>query len=911
MKIGISSKEMSLLDLSMTTYWKIRFRLLRVPGVANVPIWGERLKQLQIQVDQERMRVHDVSLNDVMEAASGALDFGLLLHTPSAKTQTVGFIETPNQRLELKAAAPVVSPEDLAAVPIDSEDGKTVRIGDVAKVMWGEPLLIGDAVINDGPGLMLIVEKLPWANTLEVTRGVEAALAELRPALPNVEIDHQIFRPATFIELSVHNLMVALLIGAALVVLVLIAFLYEWRAALISVVAIPLSLVAALLVLYLRGTTINTMILAGLIVSIGAVIDDAIIDVENIVRRLRQYRSAGDRRSTAVIILEASYEIRSAVVYATLISVLAVMPVFFMGGLSGAFFEPLVLAYALAMLASMVVAMTVTPVMSLMLLDSAAIARESPIVGPLRRGYEAVLSRIIRVPRVAFAASGAVVLAGIAIWPLLGQALLPFFKERDFLMHWLTPPGTSHPEMFRMTVLASRELRSIPGVRNFGAHIGRALVADEPVGIDFTENWISVDPKVDYNKTLGAIQEAVDGYPGIYRDVQTYLRERIKEVLTGKSESIAVRIFGQDLNVLREQAARVRQALTGIDGLIDLHEEPQRDIPQLQITVDLAKAAQFGLKPGEVRRAAGVIFAGREVSDIHRDDKVYDVMVWSTPETRHSLTSVRELMLDTSDDGHVRLGDVADVRIVPAPNMIRRENASRRIDVNANVRGRDLGSVVRDVEEHLKTVQFPLGYHAHLLGEAAERHAAQRGMLLAGLMTAVGILFLLHAAFRSWRLAGLAFLALPAALAGGVLAAYAGDRIVSLGSLVGFLTVLGIAVRNGILMIHHFQHLERSEGVPFGPALILRGARERLSPILMTTLATGLALVPLAITGDIPGMEIEHPMAVVILGGLVTSSLLNLFVVPPLYLRVGAGRPEPELNPQLWAAARTGRSGPL
>jgi Cu/Ag efflux pump CusA len=653
------------------------------------------------------------------------------------------------------------------------------------------------------------------------------------------------------------------------------------------------------------------MVLAGFLVALGSIVDDAIIDVENIVRRLRQHRREGSTKSTAAIVLEASLEIRRAIFYATLIIVLAVLPVFFMGGLSGAFFEPLALSYSLSLLASMVVALTVTPALCLLLLDRSAIERESPLVGWLQRGYQAVLSRIIRAPRAAYLASGAIVLAGIAVWPLLGQALLPSFKERDFLMHWLTPPGTSHPEMFRMTVLASRELRSIPGVRNFGAHIGRALVADEPVGVDFTENWISVDPKVDYNKTLAAIQEAVDGYPGIYRDVQTYLRERIKEVLTGKSESIVVRIFGQDLNALREQAARVRQALTGIEGLIDLHEEPQRDIPQLQITVDLAKAAQFGLKPGDVRRAAGVIFAGREVSDIHRDDKVYDVMVWSTPETRHSLTSVRELMLDTSDDGHVRLGDVADVRIVPAPNMIRRENASRRIDVNANVRGRDLGSVVRDVEERLKTVQFPLGYHAHLLGEAAERHAAQRGMLVAGLATAVGIFFLLQAAFRSWRLAGLAFLALPAALAGGVLAAYAGDRIVSLGSLVGLLTVLGIAARNGILMIHHFQHLQQSEGEAFGPALVLRGARERLSPILMTTLATGLALVPLAITGDIPGMEIEHPMAIVILGGLVMSSLLNLFVVPPLYLRLGVGRSEPELNPQLWALTRMGRAGPL
>ena len=900
MKIGISSKEMSLRDLSMTTYWKIRFRLLRVPGVANVPIWGERLKQLQIQVDPERMRLHDVSLKDVMEAASGALDFGLLLHTSAAKTQTVGFIETPNQRLEVKAVAPVISPEQLAEVPIELEDGKAIRIGDVANVKWEEPLLIGDAVINDGPGLMLIVEKLPWANTLEVTRGVEAALAELRPALPNIEIDHLIFRPATFIELSVYNLAVALLIGAVLVVLVLIAFLYEWRVALISVVAIPLSLVAALLVLYMRGATINTMILAGFIVAIGDVVDDAIIDVENIVRRLRQYRSAGDRRSTVSVILDASYEIRSAVIYATLISVLAVMPVFFMGGLSGAFFEPLVLAYALAMLASMVVAMTVTPVMSLMLLDRAAIQRESPIVGSIRRGYEAILSRIIRVPRVAFAASGVVLAAGIAIWPLLGQSLLPSFKERDFLMHWLTPPGTSHPEMYRVTVLASRELRSIPGVRNFGAHIGRALGGDEPVGIDFTENWVSVDPKVDYNKTLAAIQETVDGYPGIYRDVQTYLRERVKEVLTGASESIVVRIFGPDLYELRRQAAKVRDTLAGIEGLVDLHEEPQRDIPQVEVTVDLAKAGRVGLKPGDVKRAAAIIFSGHEVTDIHRDDKVYDVMVWSTPETRNSLNSVRDLLLDTPNSGRVRLGDIADVRIAPVPNIIKRENASRRMDVHANVRGRDLGSVVNDVQARLANVQYPIGYHAHLLGEAAERQAAQRGLLIATAAAVIGIFFLLQASLRNWRLAAMAFLSLPAALVGGIIAAYAGDRIISLGSLVGFLTVLGLAARNGILLLDHYQYLQRYEGETFGPGLVLRGARERISPILMTALCTALAVLPLAVSGDIPGYEIEHPMAIVILGGIVTSTLLNLFVVPPLYLLLGS-KPEPELSAQLLA----------
>jgi CzcA family heavy metal efflux pump len=905
MKIGLSSKEMSMLDLSMTAYWKIRWRLLRVPGVANVAVWGERLKQLQIQVDPARMTSHEVTLNDVMEASSEALDFGFWPTSASVKTQIVGFIETPAQRLHIKPLLPAVTPERLAQVPVEVENGKKILLGDVANVLWEQPLLVGDAVINHGPGIMLIVEKFPWANTLDVTRGVEAALAELKPGLPNIEIDHTIFRPATFIELSISNLTVALVTGAILVLLVLGAFLFEWRVALISVVALPLSLMAAVLVLYTQEATINTMVLAGFAVALGSIVDDAIIDVENIVRRLRQNRREGSTRSTAAVILDASLEIRSPIVYATLIIVLAVTPVFFMGGLSGTFFTPLALAYSLALLASMVVALTVTPALCLILLDKAAIERESPLVGWLQRGYQALLARVIQAPRATFLVSGVVVLAGIAVWPLLGTSLLPSFKERDFLMHWLTPPGTSHPEMFRMTVLASRELRSIPGVRNFGAHIGQAFNADEPVGIDFTENWISVDPKVDYNKTLAAIHQTVAGYPGMYRDVQTFLRERVKEALTGAGESIVVRIFGPELDVLRGRAAQVRQALTGIQGIVDLHEELQKEIPQVQITVDFAKAGRVGLKPGEIRRAAGIIFAGQEISDIHREGKVYDVIVWSTPQTRHSLTSVQELLLDTPKDGHVRLGDVADVRIAPSPNIVRRENASRRIDVHANVRGRDLGSVVHDVQQRLQSVQFPLGYHAELLGEAAERHAAQRRLLIASLAAAVGIALLLQAAFRSWRLAALVFLALPAALVGGVLAAYAGDRIISLGALVGFLAVLGIAARNGILLIHHCQHLAQHEGVAFGPELILTGARERLSPILMTTLATGLALLPLAITGDIPGQEIEYPMAVVILGGLVTSTLLNLFVVPALYLRLGS---ESGLDSELWAGQATRRA---
>jgi CzcA family heavy metal efflux pump len=738
---------------------------------------------------------------------------------------------------------------------------------------------------------MMIVEKLPWANTLDVTRGIENALAELRPGLPGIEIDSTIFRPATFIEMSIDNLGMALLIGSIFVVLVIGAFLVEWRVALISVVAIPLSLVAAGLVLYALGATINTMVFAGFVVALGSVVDDAIIGVENIVRRLREHRKAGSPKSTARVILDASLEIRSAIWYATLIIVLAVAPVFFMGGLSGAFFEPLALAYGLSLLASMIVALTITPALSLLLLNDAAIAhRESPIVPWLKRHYAAILSRVLHTPRTTYMIACVITLAGVAVWPLLGQGLLPSFKERDFLMHWVPPPGTGHPETLRITELASRELRQIPGVRNFGAHIGRAIGGDEPYGVNFTENWISIDPKVDYKKTLKAVEDAVDGYPGLYRDVQTYLRERIKEVLTGSGESIIVRIFGPELSVLRQTAKDVEHAMTGIEGMIDLHIEHQVDIPQIEITVDLAKAARYGIKPGDVRRAAATVTSGHEVSDIHRDGKVYDVIVYAIPEARQNLDSIRELLFDTPSNpgGKVRLTDVAEVKLSPVPNIIKRENASRRIDVQANVRGRDLGSVVRDVEARVKDVKFPVGYYPHILGEWKERQAAARNLGYYTIAVAIAIFLLLQASFRNWRLAILTFLALPAALVGGVLAAYAADGIISLGSLVGFLTVLGVAARNGILMISHYQHLEREEGEPFGLGLVTRGALERLSPILMTTLCTGLALLPLAVTGDIPGHEVEHPMAVVILGGLVTSTLLTLFLVPVLYLRFGS-----------------------
>jgi CzcA family heavy metal efflux pump len=891
MKIGISSDKYSVIDLSMITYWTIRERLLRVPGVANVAIWGEQIEMLQVNVDPKRMAGYNVSLDEVMQVTSDALDVGLIKYTTGSEIGSGGFLETPNQRMQISNVLPVVKGEDLQNVPINDrtrDDGSPLRLGDVADTGTGTWPMIGDAVVNGGPGLLLIVEKFPWANTVEVSNGVEAAMEELRPGLKDVEFDTTIFRPATFVEVALDNLIESLIIGGVLVVVVLLVFLWDWRIALISATIIPLTMVITLMVLNAFGATLNVMVLAGVVIAIGAVVDDAIVDVENIVRRLRQFRREGSTLPTATIVLDASVEVREAIVTASLIEMSALVPVFFLQGLSGAFFRPLAQAYIVATLVSPFIALTVTPALVLILLSNAPLReRLSPIIPPLHSSYTAILSRSLNRPTFAYATTVVLLIAGVVVWPLLGSELLPSFKERDFLMHWLTKPGTGRDEMVRISQAACQELRTIPGVRNCGSHIGQALLMDEVYGIYFGENWISVDPSVDYDETLAKIQETVDGYPGLYRDVQTYLKERIREVLTGSSHPIVIRLYGPDLDVLRAKADEIEQRLSQIEGLIDLHVEFLVDVPQVQVEVDLDKAQKYGLKPGDVRRAAAYMIAGEEVGDVHVANRTYDVNVWSTPETRNNFTDILELPIDTPSGTKVQLKEVADVSIKPVPNAINRVNVARRINIEAEVEGRDLGSAVADVEQALTEIEYPLEYHAELLGEFAERQQASQRILYAGFAAVLVIFFLLRVSLGSFRLAFMSFLSLPLALVGGILAAYFTSGVLSLGSLVGFLTILGVAARNGIMLISHYQHLEDFEGEEFGMHLVIRGAKERISPIMMTALTAGLALLPLVWEGNVPGQEIEHPMAIVILGGLVTSTLVNLFIVPSLYLVFG------------------------
>ncbi len=913
MKIGLSSAKFDQMQLSEMVRWTIRPRLMAVPGVANVAVWGQRDRQLQVLVDPDKLRASGVTLAEVRAAAGDAVLVG-----------GGGFVDTPNQRLAVQQQGMVQDAGQLARAIVKQAGEAPVRIGDVARVVDGHAAPIGNAIIDDGPGIMLIVEKQPTANTLELTRAVEAAMEELKPGLAGVKVDTTIFRPATFIERSIDNLTRALMIGCALVAVVLFLFTRDWRQATISLVAIPLSLLGAGLVLLWSGATINVMVIAGLVIALGEVVDDAIIDVENIARRLRLNRELAEPRPAFEVVLAASLEVRSAVVFASLIVMLVFLPIFFLGGVAGTFFQPLAVAYVLAIATSLLVALTVTPAMCLMLLPGAPLKedKDTKFVAGMKRRYVGFLPRLIARPAAAVGiVAGGLLLAGVGYSTFKDQ-FLPNFRETDFLMHFVEKPGTSIAAMDRITIRASKELRSIPGVRNFGAHIGRAEAADEVVGPNFTELWVSLDTNVDYDASLARIKEVVEGYPGLYRDVLTYLRERIKEVLTGAGATIVVRIYGPDQAELRAAGARVRDAVAKVDGVTDLKLESQVLVPQIRVRPRAAELARLGLSAGEVRRQAQVLVAQAKVGEIYRDQRAFDVAIWGEPNVRNNLHALRDLMiqapapgglapgagaaLQTSGGGSagaggsgsgagapVRLGDIADIDVVPAPNEVKRENGQRRLDVIMNVGGADLGTVAQGVEAAVATVPFAAGYHPQVLGEYAALRDSRQRLWSTGAFCLVGILLLVWMEFRSRRITALVGVSLPFALVGGVVAVALTGGVLSLGSLVGFVTVIGIAARNGIMLLSHYQHLERHEGMAFGRDLVVRGAEERLVPILMTAACAGLALVPLIVAGDAPGHEIEHPMAIVILGGLISSTALNLLLLPALYARYGEERRVP------------------
>lgn len=908
MMVGLTSTKIDPTELSLLARWTIKPRLSGVPGVANVAIWGQRLRQLHVQVDPNRLRDARVTQEDVIAAAGDALWVSPLTFLKSSSPGTGGWIDNKNQRLTVQHQMPIETPEDMAKVAVSPAHlmltGKTMALGEVAEVTFDHPPVIGDSVVGNGDGIMLVIEKFPSANTVEVTRAVEQALAELGRGLPGVQIDANVYRLASYVEDSISNLTQAIVTGALFVVVIIGLFLFNWRSALVAAVSIPVALLAALVVLHLMGATINTMMLAGLVVALGVIIDDAVAGMGVLMKRLRERNASGSNAPLASLVYQTTLETRSAALFAVLIVMVAVLPVFFMGGVAGAFFTPLAQAYLLAVVASMIVALTLTPALSLMLLGGAAGKLAEPAVAArlrnqlrLRERYEPLLRKAIAARRTMFAGVAVVLVGAAAAWPFLGQSLLPALKEGGVLVNLTTPSGTSHTETQRITSRMSRELKALPGVRNVGAHVGRAVAGDQIVGINAGQIWVAIDPDANQDKTVAAIREVVDGYPGIGRSVKTYLRDKVSEVLTGESEPIVVRIYGQKKDVLRQKAEEVKQALSDIPGISGLRTGGQDEEPQLQVMVNLDAAGKAHVKPGDVRRSSSTIFSGLVVGYLYQDQKIFEVVVWGAPEARQSLNNISDLWVEKADRTHARLADVADVRMVSTPTEIKHERIAPYVDVVANVSGRDAGSVSRDVESRLQKIAFPLEHHPELLGEYAERQAAQTRTLRVAAAALIGILLLLQACFRNWRVSLIAYLTIPASIAGGVLAVLMSGGVLSLGSIVGFLAVLGIAARNSILLINDYQRMETVEGESFGLDLVVRGAMARLTPILASAAAIIAALLPIVMFGQIPGLEIVRPTAIVIIGGIVASTLVTLLVMPALYLVVGLrAKREPDLG---------------
>ena len=891
LNIGLSSKSVSLIDMSVQARWNIVPRLVGVPGVANVSVWGLRNRQLQVQVDPARLHSKGVTLEQIVKTAGESVWASPLTFLNSSTPGSGGFIDTPNQRLGVRHISPTISAESFAKVPVF---GTTVALGEVTTVVEDSQPLIGDAILKDGPGLMLVVEKFPGANTIEVTRGVEKALAELQQGLKGVEIDTSIYRPASFIERAEKNLAIAITVAYVLLLVALFTLMGSWRAALVAALAVPLSLFAAGLVLHMRGVNVNMMVVAGLLLAIVVVVDDAVHDVGNILRRLRQTRDDGKNVPAVSLIIAAVMEVRRPMLFATLIIVLATVPVFFMTGSSVAFFEPLAWSYLLAVVASMVVALIATPALSVVLLDGSPAngGNGSGIVGRLQGGYERIAAGTLRLAMPALLVALVSIPAAYLIWTQMERSLVPSFKETDVLIEWTGSSGTSLTAMNRSTTALIKDLRAIKGVRNAAAHVGRAVLADDAKDVNSAEIWVSIDPAADYDDTMDAMREVITQYPGMQGELTTFLSKKLRGALTGADDQITVRVYGHDVGIIRAKAEEIKGVLSKIDGIQNARAELAEDKTTIEVKVDLEKARAYGLKPGDVRRAASSMVAGITVGALFEDQKVFDVVVWGVPEVRANLATIRDLLIDvdTPKGTQVRLSDVADVTTVSAPGVIRRHGVSRRIDISADVNEDfDLATVSREAARRIKEVNFPFEYHAQVLGEHFSRRASLKslGSYLAG--AALVSFLVLQAALGSWRLALLSILSIPLTVLGCLVAVAIGGGEFTLGSLLGIGGAMALSARNGILLVRHFHHLEKTGAESFGEALVLRGVRERFMPIATSALALMLFFLPFVLLGNTAGLEIVHPMAVAVLGGILASTLITLGVIPALFQRFGSG----------------------
>ena len=882
--VGLTSDRHRPLEVRDAAEWIVRRRLMAVAGVAQViPIGGE-VKQYQVLVDPTRLRSLRVRFEDVVHA----------LETASANG-TGGFLVKGDQESLIRVIGRATNEEALGTTVIRADGGIPVYVRQVADVRIAAPPPRGAGSVNGKPAVILSIMKQPGANTLALSHEIDRALAAIQQDLPDgMKLEANLLRQADFVEASVANVSRALRDGAILVAIILILFLLDWRATLISLASLPMSLLIAVLILDARGASINTMTLGGLTIAVGALVDDAIIDVENVFRRLRLERALPpeQRRPALDVVFEASREIRGSIVFATLIVMLVFVPLFLLGGVEGRLLAPLGEAYLVAICASLVVALTLTPAMCALLLPQArSIERhESVVVRALKRVYVRPLRAAVRHPAVVVAVALAMLVGALVIVPGLGRTFLPEFNEGALTINVQTLPGTSLAASDRLGREVEEKLLQVPEVVSTGRRTGRAELDEHAQEVNAAEMDVRLRAGRPRDVVLADIRTRLASVSGAIVTVGQPISHRIDHMLSGTRAAIAVKVFGDDLTELRALAERVKSTMATVPGVVDLSIEQQVDVPQLTVRIDRDAAGHVGLTPGAAAETIEAMLAGHRVGQVLEGQRTYDVTLRYHDAARLDRAAIDRLPIDTPLGVQVPLGSIAKIHPDAGPSMISRENLERKIVVMANVADRDVGSVVDDLRRAITArVPMPDGYRVVYGGQFESGESARNTLAILGGVVIAGILALLFLAFGSLRNALLVMVNLPLALIGGVVAVWAGGGVVSVASLVGFITLFGIATRNGIMIVSHIEHLRTAESAPLAEA-VERGALERLSPILMTALAAGLALVPLVLAGNEPGNEIQAPLGIVILGGLATSTLLNLLVVPAVYEWLARGR---------------------
>ena len=881
MLISMTSKQTSPMEMRSIADWVVRPRLLGISGVSQVMIIGGETKQYQVLVDPAKLADYRLTLEEVTKAVSAA-----------NANASGGFLERPNEEFLIRGRARIYSTTDLAESVVAVRDGTSILLKNIATVQQGPALKRGDGSFNMQSAVVATIQKQPNANTLELTSQIEQALAGLKATLPaDVTVDTKAFQQADFIKRAVRNINLSLIEGGVMVTIILFLFLWNFRTTFISLTAIPLSLLTAVVVMSYFGITINTMTLGGLAIAIGALVDDAIIDVENVFRRLKQNEHARDPQPVETVVFRASSEIRNSILFATLIIVLVFLPLFSLSGFEGRMFAPLAFAYIISISVSLIVALTVTPVLCYFLLGRSKLLedeRDSRLVAFLKRYYARTLNWTLRHPFKIIGVSAAMLVVALAVVPLMGREFLPPFNEGALNINASLPPGTSLQESNRIGKIIESVIHEVPEVVSTTRRTGRAELDEHAAGVNTSEiEVVTEEGDRSHSEMMEDVRQRLARIPGVEAEVGQPISHRIDHLLSGTRAQIAIKLFGPDLATLRSKANEIHDAMATIPGVVDLLIEPQVGVPQIQINMNRQAAAAVGLTAEQLAETVDTAFNGHVASQVLEEQRTYDVLVRFDDSARQSMATISNTLIDTPTGTKVPIGQVAEVRQDQGPNTINRENVQRRIIIQANVADRDLGSVIEDVRVAIaQKVKMPQGYFVQYGGQFEAQEKASQRILLFSLVAIAGIFILLYIALKSLRSAVLVMANLPLALIGGVVMVFFSGGTLSIASLVGFITLFGIATRNGIMLISHYSHLMTEEGVGFRDAIV-QGSMERLSPILMTALVTGVGLIPLAIGVGEPGKEIQQPMAVVILGGIFTSTFLNMIVIPALYLKFG------------------------